>query len=319
MEYKVEKKMEYIRDINNFEIREPSVISLGKFDGIHRGHNRLMEYLDEGKKQGLCSVIFTFDIPPAARVEKKNLPKVLTTNEEKRHLFETRGIDYLIECPFTPEVMHMEPEAFVCMLVERFGVRRLVAGTDFHFGHNRRGDYRLLEALSSSLGYEVKIVKKVQEYGRDISSTFIREEVASGNIKRANHLLGYPYFVQGTVVHGNQIGRTINVPTANVLPPQEKLLPPFGVYVTRTLVDGIAYGGITNVGRKPTVGTENPVGVETNLFDFERDIYGKEIRVEFLAPVRKERKFASLEDLTEQLQKDIAYGREYYKSVTEIC
>lgn len=311
--------MEYIRNITDFHIAEPTVISLGKFDGIHRGHERLMEYLAAKRKQGFKAVVFTFDIPPRQRIDRKEQSKVLTTNEEKMHLFEQRGIDYLIECPFTPEIMHMEPEAFVAMIVEKLHVTGIVAGTDFCFGHNRRGNYLLLQELSSVYGYEVEVVEKVQEDHRDISSTFIREEIAAGRIEKANHLLGYRYFVQGTVIHGNEIGRTLGIPTVNLLPPEEKLLPPFGVYVTRIIIGDEVYGGITNVGCKPTIQGDNPVGVETHLFNFQEDIYGREIRVEFLLRVRQEMKFTSLEKLKEQMQKDIAYGINYYTNVTKIC
>ncbi|MBO5372676.1 MAG: bifunctional riboflavin kinase/FAD synthetase [Lachnospiraceae bacterium] len=302
--------MEYIRNTTEFQITEPTVISLGKFDGLHRGHERLMCYLAQKKEQGLKTVIFTFDIPPKQQIEQEYEAKVLTTNHEKKHLFEAHGIDYLVECPFTPEVMHMEPEEFVKMIVQQLQVKSLVVGTDFRFGHNRRGNYKLLQDLSKVYGYEVEVVNKVQEYGKDISSTFIREEIYAGNIEKANHLLGYHYFVQGEVVHGNKIGRTLQMPTANLIPPAEKLLPPFGVYVSKTFIDGKCYGGISNVGCKPTIEGENPIGVETNLFDFDADIYGKEIKVEFLHAVRKEMKFQSLEELKQQMRKDVVYGRE---------
>lgn len=311
--------MEYIRNTTEFQIEEPTVISLGKFDGLHRGHEHLMEYLEVKKKQGLKTVIFTFDIPPRQKVGGGSEAQVLTTNEEKMHLFEQRGIDYLVECPFTPEIMHMEPEDFVEMIVHNLQVKSMVVGTDFHFGHNRRGDYKLLQELSESYGYEVEVVEKVQEDDRDISSTFVREEIAAGHIEKANHLLGYHYFVQGTVVHGKEIGRTLAIPTLNLLPPEEKLLPPYGVYVTQTTVEDRIYGGITNVGCKPTIEGINPVGVETHLFDFAEEIYGKQIKVEFLVPVREEMKFGSLDELKAQMERDIVFGRECYTNITEIC
>lgn len=311
--------MEYIRDIVDFYITEPTVISLGKFDGIHRGHECLMEYLAAKKKQGLKTVVFTFDIPPRQQTKKRTNAKVLTTNEEKMQLFKEIGIDYLMECPFTPEFMQMEPEAFIDMLVKKFQVKCMVVGTDFHFGHNRRGDYVMLKELAPKYGYEVEVVEKVKEDGRDISSTFVREQISDGQIEKANHLLGYCYFVQGKVVHGKEIGRTLEIPTVNLIPPEEKLLPPFGVYVTRTTVDGKVYGGITNVGCKPTIEGKNPIGVETHLFDFNREIYGSTIKVEFLVPVRKEMKFDSLENLKAQMQKDILFGEKYYTNVTNIC
>lgn len=314
--------MEYIKNTTEFSISEETAVSLGKFDGIHKGHVRLLEYLKEKKRLGQKSVVFTFDIPPRQRVGAWEQSKILTTNEEKMRLFEQNGMDYVIECPFTPEIMHMEAEDFVNMIVRRLHIKSLVVGSDFHFGHNRRGDYQLLRALAGVYGYDVKVVDKVQENGRDISSTLVREEILAGRIESANKLLGYPYFVQGKVVHGNEMGRLFGAPTANLLPPEEKLLPPYGVYVTRTSISGRGdrvYGGITNVGCKPTIQGSNPVGVETHLFDFDEWIYDREIKVEFLKRVRQEQKFDSLEQLKLQMNKDIEKGIKYYTNITKIC
>lgn len=179
----------------------------------------------------------------------------------------------------------------------------------------------MLRQFAHIYGYEVDAVDKIQEKGRDISSTFIREEISAGRIEHANELLGYHYFVQGTVIHGNEIGRTLNVPTANLIPAEDKLLPSFGVYVTRTtLLDGSGrvYGGITNVGCKPTVKGTNPNGVETHLFRFGEQIYGIPIKVEFLAAVRPEKRFRSLAELKEQMHKDIQYGENCYANITKI-
>lgn len=318
--------MEYIKNTIDFRITEDTAVSLGKFDGIHRGHKRLLEHLENRRNMGMKTAIFTFDIPPGQSLGKKESFKELTTNEEKMQLALDHGIDYLIECPFTPEIRKMEPEDFVHMIVERLQIKSIVVGTDFRFGYNRRGDYLLLRKLAEQYGYEVNVVDKVREGNRDISSTFVREEISAGRIEKANRLLGYRYFVQGIVTHGNEIGRTLDVPTANLLPAPQKLLPPFGVYVTRTSIyeasfdSGIrSYGGITNVGCKPTVGGEHPVGIETHLFDFGGQIYGKKIKVEFLSMVRPEKKFASLVELKEQMHKDIEYSIKYYANITEIC
>ncbi len=310
--------MEYMKKSTDFYIEEPTVVSLGKFDGIHRGHELLMDSLEKQKKQGLKAVVFTFDIPPKKAVSGDE-GKVLTTNREKMLLFKQIGIDYLIECPFTPEIMHMEPEDFIEMLVKRLHMKCLVAGRDFRFGYKRRGDYKLLLDKAEIFGYRAEIVDKMKEDGRDISSTFVREELVKGNIEKANRLLGYNYFIQGEVVHGRQMGKSaFKIPTLNQIPQPEKLLPPFGVYVTRTTVEGVLYGGITNVGCKPTVGEANPVGAETHLFDFHKDIYGKEVKVEFLKPVRREMKFASLEDLKRQMRLDIQEGEKYYRNITKL-
>ena len=305
--------MEYIRDTTNIQIQAPTVLSLGKFDGLHMGHKLLLEEMLRKKRQeGLAAVMFTFDIPPKALVEGEQ-PGVLTTNAEKKAVFGRTGIDYLIEYPFTEDVRSMEPEAFVELLAERLNVKCIVAGRDFHFGHNRKGDHRTLERLAPVYGYETIIVEKKQYENRDISSTFIREEIKAGHMERANMLLGYEYFIRGTVVHGRRLGHELGIPTVNLVPPMEKLLPPFGVYVSRVVTDGRSFGGISNVGQKPTIEGKNPIGVETHIFDFQEDLYGKEIDVELLSFLRGERKFGSIAELKEQMNRDIERGKEYLK------
>ena len=307
--------MKYIKNTTEFFIEEPTVISLGKFDGIHRGHELLLEQLLKKKREGYATVIFTFDIPPKKALEDQNA-KVLTTNEEKMHMFESFGIDYLIECPFTPKVMSMEPEVFIEMLVKNLSVKCIVAGEDFCFGCNRRGDYRMLQEYAKKLSYEAIILPKMKEDERDISSTFVREEIMAGRIERANNLLGYPYFVSGEVKHGNQIGRTIGFPTINLIPPENKLLPAFGVYITKVMIDGIVYQGVTNVGRKPTIEGENTVGIETHILEFGQDVYDKVVIVTFIKKIRDEQKFPSLEGLLAQLRLDVNEAK-YYFSLNE--
>lgn len=310
--------MDYIRESTDIRIEAPTVISLGKFDGLHMGHKFLVELMLKKKRQeGLKAVMFTFDIPPKAAVGKEPL-KVLTTNAEKESVFAGTGIDYLIEYPFTEEVRTMEPEAFVRMLSEKLHVKCIVAGKDFRFGYNRGGDYHLLKELSPRYGFETIIVDKRQYEGRDISSTFIREEIQTAHMEKANLLLGYEFFVQGTVLHGRKLGRKLGIPTVNLIPPVDKLLPPFGVYVSRILIDGALHGGITNVGRKPTIEGENPIGVETHIFDYCEDLYGKEIQVRFLTWLRPEKKFSSIEELRSEMARNIEQGKEYLKTYSPL-
>lgn len=306
--------MEYIKQSMTFEIEGPSVLSLGKFDGLHRGHELLMEYMREKKQeqQNLKAVVFTFDIPPSEQTQNLRM-QVLTTSQEKVRLFEENGIDYVIECPFTREIMCMEPEKFIDRIVKNLHVKDIVVGTDFRFGYKRRGNYQMLRQYAPQYGYQLKVVPKMQEEGRDISSTYIREEINAGNIEKAHKLLGYPFFVEGSVLHGRKLGKAVlGIPTINLIPPQEKLLPPMGVYVTRTECMGKHYPGITNVGCKPTIQGENPIGVETHLFDISEDMYGRMVRVSFLKRVRPEQKFDSLDALKAQMEQDIQYGKVYF-------
>lgn len=304
--------MKHEKGFKHLQLYEDTVLSLGKFDGLHRGHGLLLESVMEKKQLGLKAAVFTFDIPPG-NITDGEIHKVITTNEEKKRLFEACGIDYLVECPFSKEIMQMEAEEFIREIIGRLRVKWMIVGTDFRFGHNRRGDYRMLQKYAPAYGCQVRVVPKVQHAGRDISSTYIREEIEKGNMELANELLGYPYFIQGVVVHGSQVGRTIGFPTINLCPPHEKLLPPFGVYVSKIHLDGDCYEGITNIGRKPTIQGDHPVGAETFLYGFEGDIYEKKVKVDILHFERPEMRFDGITQLKEQIQKDIVNGRAYLK------
>lgn len=304
-----------ISNTRDFKIEEPTVVTIGKFDGRHKGHQKLLRRMLEIKEAcGYRTAVFSFHMAPVTLIQGEP-QKVITTNQERRNNMEKIGIDYLVEYPFTPEVAHLLPEAFVKdILVEQMHARAIVVGTDCGFGYQRSGDAKLLEALSKTCGYQLTVIEKEQEDHRDISSTFVKEELNRGNMEKANELLGEPYTIHGTVVHGNHIGGSVlGFPTVNLLPPPEKYLPPFGVYVSRVLVDGVYYGGITNIGRKPTVGADSPVGVETFIFGLSQDLYGKAIEVQLLNYERPEKKFGSLEELKQQLELDKAYGLDYLK------
>jgi len=241
---------------------------------------------------------------------------VLTTNEEKQYIFEKQGIDYLIECPFTAEVMSMEPKVFIEWISKALNMKYVVVGDDFRFGHNRAGDYQTLQQYEAEFGYKTIVLDKLKDSNRDISSTYVREKIADGNIKKANQLLGYRYFIKSEIVHGKKLGRRIGIPTINMILPADKLLPPNGVYVTEVLVDGCSYMGVTNVGCKPTVSSENIVGVETYIDNFNQDIYGEKIVVSFIDFIRPELKFASVEELKAQMLSDIEVAKKCYKNIT---
>lgn len=308
--------MKYITKTLEFKIEEPTAVTLGKFDGLHRGHELLMQTVLECKeKYQVASVAFTFDIPPRSKVEEI-VASVLTTNDEKQYIFEKQGIDYLIECPFTTEVMSMEPKEFIQWIATSLNMKFVVVGDDFRFGHKRAGDYHTLQEYEEAYGYKTIVLEKLKDSNRDISSTYVREKIADGNIRKANELLGYRYFIKSEILHGKKLGRTIGIPTINMILPKHKLLPPNGVYVTEVLVDGITYMGVTNVGCKPTVSEEHIVGVETYIDDFERDVYGEKIVVSFLEFIRPEMKFGSIEELKSQMESDIRVARRYYKNVT---
>ena len=301
--------MEYITGRTDYKIEYNTALTLGKFDGIHKGHQKLLSRV---RSLGplMKSVVFTFDVNPALAVSRKE-GTILTTNEERKAVVERFGIDYLYECPFTEEIRNMEASDFVRKIVSDLNVRFIAVGSDFGFGHNREGDYRLLQNMSGQLGYKVEVVDKERYLGREISSTYIREVIGQGDMETAEKLLGYPYTVKGVVGYGRQLGRTIGIPTTNVIPIKEKLLPPNGVYVSKVTVGGETHMGVTNIGVKPTVGDENEKGAETFIFDFDKDVYGKNITIELHKFIRPEMRFESLEKLKEQMEKDIEFVRNY--------
>lgn len=306
--------MEYIRNTLDFHVAEPTAVTLGKFDGLHRGHDLLMQtVLECSRNYNTASVAFTFDMPPRNRVEEI-VANVLTTNEEKQYIFEKQGIDYLIECPFTPEVMAMEPKDFIAWISESLHMKYVVVGDDFRFGHKRAGDYHTLQKYEEEYGYKTIVIDKLKDSNRDISSTYVREKIADGNIRKANQLLGYKYFIKSEIIHGKKLGRRIGIPTINMILPANKLLPPNGVYVTEVLVDGNLYMGVTNIGCKPTVSEEKIVGVETYIDNFHQDIYGEKIVVSFIDFIRPEQKFASIEELKDQMESDILTAKKYYEN-----
>ena len=304
-----------LETIEQLHIDEPTALTIGKFDGLHRGHEELISHLLKKREKDLKSVVFTFDIPPKRLTEGEG-QRVLSTNKEKQALFAERGIDYLVLCPFTPEVMCMEPEDFVDWIVTNLNVKRIVVGEDCCFGHNRRGDHKLLARLAGHYGYELKVVRKLKFEGRDISSTYIREEIIKGNMEIATQMLGHPYFIDGTVETANQIGRTIGIPTANIEAEPVKLLPPFGVYAATIDIHGERYYGIANIGRKPTIkpkeGDRNPIGVEMHILNFHEDIYREPVRISFYVYERPEIKFDSISDLKAQIKKDIVFSEHYF-------
>ncbi len=301
--------MRIIEGTTEFQVQEETAISIGKFDGLHQGHQLLVERIVKKKQEGLKALIFTFDFGDRP---------VLLLPEERRKMLRKWGVDYLLECPFVESISHMEAEEFVRkILVERLHVRYLVVGTDFRFGCQRRGDYRLLQRLSAECGYEVEVVEKACWQGEEISSSRIRRELEQGRMELVNQLLGYAYSVTGEVLHGRKIGRTLGMPTTNIVPSERKLLPPNGVYATRTVIAGELFEGITNIGYKPTVGAEPRKGVETYLFDLDRNLYEEILTVRFYGYERPERKFDSLEELKKRIGQDVEWGRTYFGEAEE--
>lgn len=300
--------MHIIENTTEFQLDRPGAVAIGKFDGIHLGHQKLIQKIIEQKAKGYLATVFTFDTSAAAFFGGEE--KELTTREEKRIVFEKMGVDVLIEFPLNRETAATEPVEFVQRyLVSQMQAAYICAGTDLSFGRRGAGNYELLQQYADSYGYQVELIDKVRMDGEEVSSTRIREAVRTGQMEAAARVLGTSYSVSGTVEHGRRLGRTIGMPTANLLPEQDKLLPPNGVYYSKVLMGGRIYRSITNIGCKPTVSENHIMGVETYLYDFAGDIYGKDITVQLLAFRRPEMKFDGVDSLKAQMQKDIAAGQ----------
>lgn len=312
-----------IENTTEFHIEEKTAAAIGKFDGFHRGHQKLLGQLRQQQEKGLKSVVFTFVPSPAAFFSREPI-RELSTLEEKRRIFENAGVDYLVEYPFYQEIADMEPTTFIReVLVDRLHAKCVVAGEDVSYGKRGAGDYLLLREKAPDYGYEVILIDKVLYEGKEVSSTYVREEVGKGNMELAAELLGTPYCVSGEIVHGRKLGRTIGMPTVNLVPPQDKLLPPKGVYYSYVYLrsrtgdmpyDGKRFAAITNIGTKPTVDQRSVMGVETYLYDFDSDVYGEHMDVYLLQYKRSEMRFDGVEALRAQMKADIAAGRSYHGS-----
>lgn len=303
--------MEIITGTTDFYLEKDTAAAIGKFDGVHIGHRRLLEEIQACKKNGMASCVFTFDPAPAVLFGSRD-SRELTTREEKRILFERMGVDILIEFPLTMESAAMPPEIFAEeVLAKRMNVRFVAAGRDLSFGAGGRGNAELLCRMGPELGFAVKTIDKVCLDGREVSSTLVRGRVESGDLTGAEKLMGMPYLVAGTVTTGRKLGRTLGFPTVNILPPGNKLLPPNGVYYSSVRHGGKSYRAISNVGCKPTIAAGEAMSVESFLYDFDREIYGEEIQVSLHRFRRPERRFESVEALKRQLEQDIAAGREW--------
>ena len=297
--------MRYVTDLSRYQTENKTAVTLGKFDGLHRGHQelirRIKQYADEEQVE---SVVFAFDMGREA----------LMTQKEKRAHLENK-IDTLIICPFTREIREMKAEEFIeKILVQQLHASYIAVGTDFHFGHQKRGDIHMLQHYAKQYGYRLEVVEKAVYRNREISSTYIREALGNGNVELAEELLGYRYRTDGVVEHGRQLGRTLGFPTLNVAWQQEKTAPRFGVYACRVQMDGIWYHGIGNLGIKPTVTEEKRLLTEVYVFDYQGDAYGKHVEIEFCAFERPESKFSSLEELKKQVDRDLLFGMEYFQT-----
>lgn len=292
-----------------------AVVTLGTFDGVHRGHQAVLAEVGRRARAGdLSSVLVTFDPHPLEVVNPAAAPKLLTLTDEKQEFVAAHGIEQFVVLPFTPAVAHLDAAAFVRRLCDEYALRELVMGYDHGFGRGRGGDVELVRRLGEAQQFGVSVVEAVRENGQPISSTLIRTAVAHGDLDAAARWLGRSYSARGRVVRGAGRGRTIGVPTVNLEPPApRKLLPPDGVYAVRVRIlesgsrsqdsGSKRLGGMMNQGPRPTFG-EQARALEIHLFDFEGELYGETVVVEWVRRLREVQAFPSREALVAQLERD---------------
>ena len=300
--------MQLHNDPDKFKVRNP-VVSIGIFDGVHSGHHEILSRLTSlAREVSGESVIITFWPHPrqVLNPDDDNL-KFLCTLEEKKVLLDKAGIDHLVILPFTRTLSNQDACEFVeNTLVKRFQIKYLVIGYNHHFGKDRLGDFNTIENCATEFGFKAFKMPPRLVNGEKVSSTIIREALWSGQIQKANQLLGYEFFVNGKIVGGKMIGRKIGFPTANVTPKENhKLIPSNGVYAVKLQINGNEYKGMLNIGVRPTINSSRLAKtIEVNIFDFSQDIYGQDVTLIFVDRMRNEEKYDDMEALVEQLKRD---------------
>lgn len=297
------------------EIGEDSCLALGNFDGVHKGHQALIERaVNKAKASLVQSVVLTFEPHPKMVLNKEKAPKNLLTQRQKMRLIEQIGVDMLVFLPFTISLARLDPREFVeKVLVQYFHPQTIVVGYNYTFGKGGTGTAETLKALGYDYGFQVEIVAPVMLGQVPISSTLVRQALSKGQIGRAKDLLGYWPLLEGVVVEGDQRGRKLGFPTANLEVDDNLLLPANGVYAVRANCGNGWLPGVLNIGRKPTFGDELPVSIEVHILDFSGWIYGSLVEVQFLKQLRGEKRFNSISCLVEQIKKDIAMAQKVFQ------
>jgi len=306
--------MKIFHGTENANIQKPTVLTLGVFDGLHLGHQLIMQtVVERAKAANAVPTAITFDPHPRAVLHPESAPPLLQTLDQRLANFEVLGIEQAIVIPFSLEFASLPAEDFLADIIhDRLHAKEVYLGKGFAFGRGRGGNIDLLRKMSSELGFVADEVPEVCLRGQRISSSRIRERLAEGRVNLVRRMLGRPYGVDGVIIRGNRRGHTIGFPTAN-LKPHNRVIPKFGVYATATLVDGTWRRSITNIGVRPTFEQDADPSIETYIFDFNEELYGDVLRVRFLHRIRDERKFDGIEELKAQIEKDTGRALNYFR------
>lgn len=298
------KMMQYICGKSHIQVERNSVVALGNFDGVHRGHQRLLEMaLSVAHEKKLLAVALSFYPHPTMVLGKSPKPLVMSRRDRKNKMMEI-GMDVFIEYPFTKSFASISPKVFFEeILLDQLHAKTIVVGSNYYFGKDKKGDINFLKMMGDLHEVDICVVDTVEDNGQVISSTHIRELIQQGKMEKAEELLGHPYTIIGSVVHGKKVGRHIGFPTINLIADPDRVYPPNGVYATIVRVCNKLYMGITNIGYNPTVGGQQKM-IETHIFDFEQEIYGEEVEVMFYKYIRPEQKFSGIDALSAQIAID---------------
>ncbi|MBT3321612.1 MAG: bifunctional riboflavin kinase/FAD synthetase [Anaerolineae bacterium] len=305
--------MRHIYSLNELHL-DKTHLTIGVFDGVHYGHQKIISALTkDAKKNGATSLVISFYPHPAAVLGKRENVKYLTLPEEKAEILARMDVDVLLTHPFSQEVGARSPKEFMKAILARVKVEKLLIGYDFALGKNRIGNADYLKSLGLELGYALETFKPLSSGSDIISSSRVRDALVSGGVREAHQLLGHPYALYGSVIHGDGRGRKINVPTANIEISLEKIVPKNGVYATLAVLDGVKHPAVTNIGIRPTFTPDKErANIETHILGFSKDIYGKELKLELISRLRDEKKFASVEELLRQIKDDIRKAEEIF-------
>ena len=306
--------MKIFESLDDIKQIDETVVALGNFDGVHMGHQQIItRTVRSAKAVGLGSAVFTFSNHPSTVLGRGEPVKNILYAEEKNRIIEEMGVDYLINIPFTKEILTMAPERFIKeILVDRLRIREAYCGFNYSFGYKASGTPEVLmhEGLKHGFGLHVQEPYKIDDIV--VSSTYIRQLISEGRMQEATRFLGRMYDIGGEVIMGNKLGRTIGFPTMNLVIDETMITPPNGVYITFCTFDGKRYPAVTNVGNKPTIG-EYAKNIETHVFNYDGDAYGKHIDVEFVKWTRPEQKFDGIEALQNQIQSDCITAKAYHR------
>lgn len=302
--------IESLEEINNMPA---SCVALGNFDGVHLGHQALIKAMvNKAKEENLAACVFTFSSHPKNILPGAEKVKNILYNHEKAEIMEQLGVDYMVNVPFTKDVMVMSPVDFIDkLLIEKMNMKVAFCGFNYNFGFKGQGNPDVLRTEGAEKGFDVTEMPAFTIDGEVVSSSLIREMIASGEMEKVTKFMGKYYDIAGEVVVGNRLGKSIGFPTSNLSIDMQMVTPPNGVYVTYCIYNGKKYPSVTNVGVKPTIG-EFTKNIETHIFNFDKELYGKKITVEFIKKTRDEKKFDSIDALSQQIKRDCENAREYH-------